>query len=281
MNSWSLQQMVNKLHVSVIYVTRYTFDENWVMEERYFPYSVFWLVEEGAFRLTVNGDEVECHEGDMLHLPHGSCIGGKNVLHRARVISIRFQGEIQDHGSNWSQYLHMPVKIAVHSERVRPLFESLFALYKAQTLCRNLRMQAELNLLIAESLEQAFERKLRETGVDNDHMKVVDERIRKIHHYLLANPVHFPSVKQLCRLVMVSESHIRSLFRYSVGMSPLRYLHAVKIEMAKDRLIHTDDRISDIAASLGYEDPNYFARIFKRMVRCSPQSFRKENKMTT
>jgi YesN/AraC family two-component response regulator len=53
-------------------------------------------------------------------------------------------------------------------------------------------------------------------------------------------------------------------------------LSRYRILKAKERLRLTDDSITEIAASVGYEDVGYFGRIFHGIVNCSPRAYRQQ-----
>lgn len=67
---------------------------------------------------------------------------------------------------------------------------------------------------------------------------------------------------------------IRSFRRY-MGNSPLAYLTSIRINKARDLLETTDYTVSEIGETVGYENPLYFSRIFKKMTGISPQQYRK------
>jgi AraC-like DNA-binding protein len=50
----------------------------------------------------------------------------------------------------------------------------------------------------------------------------------------------------------------------------------VRIEEAKRRLERTDEPIEEISWSVGYEDPAYFRRLFKRIIRITPGAYRRK-----
>ena len=75
----------------------------------------------------------------------------------------------------------------------------------------------------------------------------------------------------------------------SMGMSPFYFSRQVKavtgktfldfftsyrIEKAKKRLTSTELSVSEVARSVGYPDSNYFAKVFKRTVGCTPTTYR-------
>lgn len=73
----------------------------------------------------------------------------------------------------------------------------------------------------------------------------------------------------------VSSDHLARSFRMAYNMTITQYLHSVRIKHAKHLLIITNAPISKISLDVGYQDVNYFSRIFKSHVGLSPSAFRK------
>lgn len=49
--------------------------------------------------------------------------------------------------------------------------------------------------------------------------------------------------------------------------------------MAKERMIGTEDTVSQIAYSLGFQYPQHFCRLFKKRVGCTPNGYRVQNNL--
>lgn len=64
-------------------------------------------------------------------------------------------------------------------------------------------------------------------------------------------------------------------FSDAVGMAPLVYVQRLRIEDAKRRLESTADSVDEISWRVGYEDPAFFRRLFKRVTGLSPSAYRK------
>ena len=58
-------------------------------------------------------------------------------------------------------------------------------------------------------------------------------------------------------------------------MSPLEYVHTLRLEEAKQMLEAGDQSIEAIANEIGYEDAGFFSRPFRREVRLTPAQYRK------
>ena len=72
----------------------------------------------------------------------------------------------------------------------------------------------------------------------------------------------------------ISISYFRILFKNNTGLSPLEYLNRVRVLRALELLQTTQEPISAIAEQVGIHDPNYFARIFKKLIGYPPSYFK-------
>jgi transcriptional regulator GlxA family with amidase domain len=65
-------------------------------------------------------------------------------------------------------------------------------------------------------------------------------------------------------------------FRSATGYLPMDYVHALRIEEAK-QLIETETAgIDDVGFKVGYEDPTFFRRLFKRQTGLTPAAYRRK-----
>lgn len=72
----------------------------------------------------------------------------------------------------------------------------------------------------------------------------------------------------------ISISYFRILFKNNTGLSPLEYLNRVRILRALELLQTTQGSISEVAEQVGIHAPNYFARIFKKLIGYPPSYFK-------
>ena len=83
-------------------------------------------------------------------------------------------------------------------------------------------------------------------------------------------------VGDYARALAISPTHLSRLARATSGQSALRMIEARIMREARRNLAYTHLSISTIAYSLGYADPAYFTRVFKRDVGVSPKAFREK-----
>lgn len=73
----------------------------------------------------------------------------------------------------------------------------------------------------------------------------------------------------------LSESYFCYLFKSQTGMSLINYVNKFRVEKAAVLLKNTGQSITDIALSVGFDDSNYFSRIFKKYMDMSPMEYKK------
>jgi len=78
----------------------------------------------------------------------------------------------------------------------------------------------------------------------------------------------------LAREVGVSSAYLVKIFREQTGRTPLRYHQLTKIALARHLLGKTTMPVKEIALRIGYEDPLYFSRVFRKETGVSPRGFR-------
>jgi transcriptional regulator GlxA family with amidase domain len=80
--------------------------------------------------------------------------------------------------------------------------------------------------------------------------------------------------RQMARRVAVSQRSLNRRFLTATGLTPIDYLHGVRIEAAK-RLLETSDlTVAEITSRVGYQDPRSFSRLFRTSVGLSPAGYR-------
>lgn len=90
----------------------------------------------------------------------------------------------------------------------------------------------------------------------------------------LAEPL---SGTRLATVIDVSVGQLFRAFKASVGLSPLRYIAARRLELACVLLRTTRHPLSDIAIASGFFDQSHLCRVFRRSVRSSPAAWRRAN----
>jgi AraC-like DNA-binding protein len=100
-----------------------------------------------------------------------------------------------------------------------------------------------------------------------------DKQMSAAIHAMHADPARRWTLQSLAECVGMSRTAFALKFRDTVGVSVMDYLTRWRMLLAEDRLVKSDDPVSAIAHSLGYESESSFSTAFKRVVGVSPRQY--------
>lgn len=87
----------------------------------------------------------------------------------------------------------------------------------------------------------------------------------------------YPTVKYFADKVYLSPNYFGDLIKKETGKSAQQYIMSKLIALAKDRIVNTEQSVSQIAYGLGFQYAQHFSRLFKKNVGCSPNEYRMQN----
>lgn len=105
-----------------------------------------------------------------------------------------------------------------------------------------------------------------------------DDFIKRAMQYMQENINGNISLKELCKQYNYSVSRFSSLFKQKTGYSPIDYFIQMKMQKASQQLNFTDQSIKTIALNMGFDDPYYFSRRFRKIMGASPKLYRESHK---
>lgn len=83
------------------------------------------------------------------------------------------------------------------------------------------------------------------------------------------------TTEELCRLCFISPSYLYRSFECTFRMSPIAFLHKIRMQHACAALAGTDDPVLEIAVRCGYTTLSSFNRQFRKLMKMSPSQYRK------
>jgi two-component system response regulator YesN len=98
--------------------------------------------------------------------------------------------------------------------------------------------------------------------------------VEKAKAYIQSKGGRDISLEEVAQYVDISPYYFSKLFKEEAGENFIEYLTAFRIERAKQMLQAGMGSIKEICIDAGYADPNYFSRIFKKIVGCTPTEYR-------
>ena len=95
----------------------------------------------------------------------------------------------------------------------------------------------------------------------------------------LAERDGLPTVKYFADKLCLSPNYFGDMFKKETGKTPQEYIQEKVIEVAKERVVGTEETVSQIAYSLGFQYPQHFCRLFKKRVGYTPNEYRTQSNL--
>ena len=191
----------------------------------------------------------------------------KTTLPRAEIIIIS--------GYDNFEYAQKAIKLGVMDFLLKPLEET--ELHKAiGNAVRNLDKRNQQNLE-----KNNLQRKVKRLATDfvqldpGDFSEIKNEKIRQALKYIhehFSEPISLTTVSDT---VVINQAYFSEIFKKEMGIGFNQYLQNLRIEQAAALLRERPDlAVSDIAHICGFQDPNYFCRVFKKHLNMTAQEYR-------
>jgi len=115
-------------------------------------------------------------------------------------------------------------------------------------------------------------------AAENNDTKIEDGFVTKVRAAIEQHltETNF-TVEQLCKLVFMSHSQLHRKLDALTGCSPNKFIRIIRLNKAKELLKNPAYSIATVALECGYNDPGYFARVFKQEYDVTPQEWRMNN----
>jgi len=156
-----------------------------------------------------------------------------------------------------------------YDERRITAFNEVFALLSQSFDTANLEV---LNIRLLNFLTSFIYHREISPGVNDQNM------VSNAIAFMKANINNQYTIDELAKHQKLSVSHYSRLFYQKAGSTPVRYFNQLKIQRSCQMLYFTDRNIKEICAELGFDDPYYFSRLFKKLMGISPANYKRQNK---
>ncbi|NOU84570.1 response regulator [Paenibacillus sp. LMG 31460] len=125
-----------------------------------------------------------------------------------------------------------------------------------------------------EDLLDYLEQTIQQMGQEYNVSSQGNELVNKAKDYIQAHYNKQITLEAICSHISISKNYFSSLFKKETGMNVWDYLTIVRIEYAKKLLANTTLKNYEIAEQIGYENPSYFTKMFKKLTGALPQEYR-------
>jgi len=226
----------------------------------------FLFITRGGVRIRVNGTVYELYPGSVFHAAPGMqmdsrVIGQSELEYYSIFYELDKLGGFKDTNECDT---HFSLEPGVHP-RVVELLMLLHQNAHTSGAIGKLRVK---ELFLSVMHQVLISCKNREDG-DSTSERVIEEAIAYISgHYM--NPI---TLDELAQLHAMSTKRFSYFFHKYTGLRPIDYVVNYRMERASELLKAGNFPIGDVAVSVGYANPLYFSRLFKKKFGVAPSAY--------
>lgn len=238
--------------------------DDWARPVRSYGYNRLYLILDGEATIMLDGVEYQPRPGQLYFLPAGSALGFSSTRERPlRKYWANFTATVGDH--DLASLVALPRVLEVEDPlAVQDLFVRLLAAGKGTAQVTGpLRQRAILMELTAYLVEHA----------PIGSLKPLSEGPGRILEYIDAHLGEVITVGRLAEAFHYNPTYFITYFAQLFGISPNQYIRLLRVERVKQALIHSEQRIEEIAGTVGWEAA-YLSRVFRQATSLTPTQYR-------
>ncbi len=156
---------------------------------------------------------------------------------------------------------------------ISQMFKAAMNEYQSENFSIDI-LVAYCNLMFAH-IAQFYKRQFGERK--EQYGKLVNDFFSHLDAYYTWNSgknIKQPSVQYFAQELNVTSNYLSDLVKFHTGKTALEHIHQQIIISAKSLLTNSDFTVSEVAYQLGFEYPNYFSRLFRKITGTTPSNFR-------
>jgi AraC family transcriptional activator of pobA len=234
-------------------------------------------LESGSARIQLDDQQRMMHAGHVLMVPQ-ICIHGfefaRDTVGHVVTLAYPLINKLTRRMPDGLAGLTSPSLHALGEDQesacIRMAFGALDMEYRGSAPHRDVLIEALLGAILAWLSRHAMQMPSglqREAGRGARHFARFCELLEE--NYLQHRPVGY-----YAKRIGITAAHLNLLCRQTVSKSALELIHERVLLEAKRNLVYTSMTVSEVSYAIGFSDPAYFTRFFKRAAGCPPKDFR-------
>ncbi|CAG7607951.1 HTH-type transcriptional activator Btr [Paenibacillus solanacearum] len=291
-------KLLGDLRLTLRWIYEWNIPPDRPLRKASFPFTIIWIVLDGHKKVDIGGNPYELSKGDIVIIPPSVARTGFQEkdsygffhyitlaadirigsLEFVRIYQLPQRVSIPDTG-RWEPFVVKSRELVHHADQMLAHLQLDSAWRKDETeTVHELNTAQTLELIdVQRSFYEWFGQLC---GLIKDDIpeqpEQTDKRIQEICTYIKSNISEELTPTSLAAVAFISESHLRLLFRKTFGVSPTEYVRRARMQYARELILNSDYRLSDIARMVGYEDVNRFSRTFSKFEGISAMAYRKQ-----
>ncbi|MES2310018.1 MAG: helix-turn-helix domain-containing protein [Verrucomicrobiota bacterium] len=248
------------------------------------------LLTKGFCTVQINDQYFELHEGDYIIIPpntyhatytkkgvYRNCIHFDWLEYRQKKLNplYCYYPEKPSHSLIYSTPSFLPKNLfrgsfKSHSS-IPPLIHTLFHRWQANDQVSRALARSTFLEIILLLMTSSQERIINRNSIEHAY---------KVRDVIEQRGESHEGIQSILKSLGFSYPHLCRLFKSSFGITPVEYRNAIRLERAKKLLLESKKNITEIAYEVGFDDPGYFSRQFKKQNKISPKNLRSRSDLT-
>ncbi|MEQ8880880.1 MAG: helix-turn-helix domain-containing protein [Cyclobacteriaceae bacterium] len=244
--------------------------------------SILWNQSHAPIEITLDGISIRLEPNQVItatHLQHLEVLTKDQPLtsftfNREFYCIVDHDNEVSCNGILFYGFHEIP-HVTIPPEEI-PRFKALFQVFDDEFQNRD-GIQGEMLQILLKRLIIKITR-LAKKQLFNDQSN--DSEIELVRQFNILVDKHFKTHKKVAEyadMLFKSPKTLANTFSRLHDATPLQIIHDRIVLEAKRKLVHTDYSVKEIAFQLGYEDVGSFHKLFKKVTKKSPQSFKNQD----
>ena len=249
---------------------RYKMPLHWHLE-----YELITILN-GSFELSLDGKSIILNEGDCAWIGDGVVHGGMpnnciyecvvfdlgTLLHDTPICSLSASEFLADK-NGFTTIMKKGTPAAALADKI---FEAMEKEQKGYEWTTVGLMWQLMGALLSTAQKQSV--------IISNRTKI--NRLKNVLTYIRDNYSCAITLEELAQVADMSPRYFCRAFAQITGKTPIAYLNYYRIEAAGERLLMTEESITDIGFSCGFNDASYFSKIFLKEKGVTPSQYRKQ-----
>lgn len=289
--SYVLTKFNNLINVTeIVTVHSYEFDPSFAFAGEQHDFWELVYVDRGAVEITRDDESIILPQGNILfHQPNEfHTIKSYESAPSLLIVSFVCRSAAMSHFVKYQGAMNKSLRFILSS--IAAEAENTYILPKNDP---DLKMLVRRNTaaiggeqMIKSYLEQFLVLMIRDISEHRDislftsHKKLETHLVSEIKGFLREHLTQKIRIEDICSAFGYSKTYLSQLFKNQCGVSLMTYYNQKKIDYAKKLIAENSYTFTQISSLLSFDNPQYFARVFKRVTGQTPSEFRNSQSRT-
>ena len=238
-----------------------------------------YYVVSGSAPVRIDGKEYTIRQGDLVLIDPGKMHGHAKsdaTLFYVGVSNFQIEGNEKNCLNLSGSPIVTPVR---YPHEIYNCYRTIIETLEKKEPCWDLMSNVQTTEFFVWILKELFPSKTDEMK-EFFQLKMYDKEsiVTMMTNYLKENYMKKISVEEIAHNTYLSTTYVTKIFKEIINDTPINYLISIRLEKAKELLREGQMTIQEISKQIGYDDPYYFSKLFKKKYGVSPSEYRKESR---